>query len=794
MPGRLHSIAWVWLAWLGLAGASHAQEKVPPKPEAPKAKADQPKPAEKLAPGDFALPGEDRPKAFVPKTPRSSADLKKLEALREFAAGCSFEAQGRWMDALKAFEASLKADPEAPGATRRMARLSFALNRADQGVALCKKVLEANPQDIDTLTLLINHYQGRKNDLEAAGQVLRAAAENKKLDPNSGAALLIQYELGRNYAATRKLDKAADAFLLVVKGLDGKAGQGLSPAERRRLLGNDEGQSYLEFGSIFLATGKNDAAILAFEHGLVYDPENPQLLLLLGRAYEQAGRKAESLAVVERFLKRQPSGREAYDLLVGLLTQLKREGEILPKLEKAAKDNPKNVQLRYLLVERYRIAGQNAKADELSKELVSQQPDLQGFAAVFPTLLKDRKAEEMLRLMDVVTARIRNIEVFQPQLDKIAADKAFADEFLDTGLKLLSKDGSSLGRNSWFILIRLATSARKPEKLAGLLEWAIKQPQPPTAAPLLYRELASIEVDLGNFARAEGAVDELMRKFPEERNAQTLVLLGQVRARAGKTEPALAALKDALKLDPNESRALQIMGVVLSQAGRSDEAIKILRDAIKAAPDELQNYFTLASLLTEAGKSDEAIAQYRSILEKYATNDEAVRIARSNLSIIYTQKGDFAKGEAELEVLYNKDKDDPGVNNDLGYLYADQGKNLERAEAMIRKAVNAEPDNSSYLDSLGWVLFKRGKIKEALEPLEKAIQNPRNEDATILEHLGDVYFQLKDMAKARTAWEKAEAIAAKSKPPDKRLPDIRKKLSNLKSLQAAPRPVSGTSP
>ena len=65
----------------------------------------------------------------------------------------------------------------------------------------------------------------------------------------------------------------------------------------------------------------------------------------------------------------------------------------------------------------------------------------------------------------------------------------------------------------------------------------------------------------------------------------------------------------------------------------------------------------------------------------------------------------------------------PGVNNDLGYLYADQGKNLEKAEAMIRKAVQEEPDNCAYLDSLGWVLFKRGKVKEAVEPLEKAVKN-----------------------------------------------------------------------
>ena len=59
------------------------------------------------------------------------------------------------------------------------------------------------------------------------------------------------------------------------------------------------------------------------------------------------------------------------------------------------------------------------------------------------------------------------------------------------------------------------------------------------------------------------------------------------------------------------------------------------------------------------------------------------------------------KGEQVLEEVLAEDPDDPSVNNDLGYLYADQGKNLEKAEKMIRKAVEAEPDNDAYQDSMG---------------------------------------------------------------------------------------------
>ena len=182
------------------------------------------------------------------------------------------------------------------------------------------------------------------------------------------------------------------------------------------------------------------------------------------------------------------------------------------------------------------------------------------------------------------------------------------------------------------------------------------------------------------------------------------------------------------------------------------------------------------------------------MIDRNPNDDAVLRVARSTLSTIYTNMGDFARGEAELEVLFAREPEDPTVNNDLGYLYADQGKNLDRAETMIRKAITKEPDNSAFLDSLGWVLFKRGKVEEARTPLERAVAMPKSEDATVNDHLGDVYFQLREVAKARAAWERAVKLAAEAKPPDRRLPEIRKKLEALRQVEPSARPARPGSP
>jgi len=225
--------------------------------------------------------------------------------------------------------------------------------------------------------------------------------------------------------------------------------------------------------------------------------------------------------------------------------------------------------------------------------------------------------------------------------------------------------------------------------------------------------------------------------------------------------------------------------------------VTMLRDSIKKEPNNPQLVGILGDVLSKLGRNDEAMAVFKNLLEKNPGDAEVVKTARSYMSVIYVNMGDYARGEAELESLLEKSPDDPGINNDLGYLYADQGKNLEKAEAMIRKAVQEEPDNGAYLDSLGWVLFKRGKAKDALPPLEKAVQRQGETaggDATVFEHLGDVYFQLQETAKAKSAWQSAEKAALKSTPHDKRLPEIRKKLESLEKLGQVPRAATGRTP
>src|SRR5260370_27522223 len=119
--------------------------------------------------------------------------------------------------------------------------------------------------------------------------------------------------------------------------------------------------------------------------------------------------------------------------------------------------------------------------------------------------------------------------------------------------------------------------------------------------------------------------------------------------------------------------------------------------------------------------------------------------------------GDRGRAEKQLKRILDADPNDASACNDLGYLWADQGKNLAEAEKLIRKALDldrrqrsegpnvqldADRDNAAYVDSPAWVLFRRGQLAEARRELDRAVKLPGGgDDPLIWDHLAAVYFR-----------------------------------------------------
>ena len=316
----------------------------------------------------------------------------------------------------------------------------------------------------------------------------------------------------------------------------------------------------------------------------------------------------------------------------------------------------------------------------------------------------------------------------------ISKDTALLDKLITTGRAWAAGDEPQLKYAHAFVLGKLCAEAEKTAATVEFYRHALKAR--PAVAAALYDELGEYLLIQRKYDAAAGIYEEAIAN-PNIAGAKPnfLFRISQAYEFGGQTEKALKAIREARQIIPTLPLLHYQEGWVHYHSKQYAEAIKVFEEVIK----------------------------------KHPQSDEIVKRCRFSLSNIYVQQGNLKKGEEVLEEVYKSDPDDPGVNNDLGYLYADHGKHLDRAEGMIRKALKAEPDNSAYLDSMGWVLYKRAKYKAAIPHLQKAVNSSTGGDATIWDHLGDVQSKLKQLDKAKKSWEKALEEARKDIPLDEEL-------------------------
>lgn len=710
-----------------LASSSSAQEPPAPSP-----------PFQEMPPADPSL---EIPSTFVPRVPRTEADRDRIDAVRAYVVARALEDRRQWNEAIALLEEAGRRDPSSVAIQRRLARLYFGLGRVAEAVESSKKAIASDPGDAETIRRLVRFYI-QSNNTDAAESLLKETLDDPSLKEGSTAKLVVLHDLGELYLDQDEFDKAAEPLSRLLQALDDKAATRLTSGEQELILGADPPDAYRRFGEAFYNARRYDLAIQSFRRSLAYEPDELQTPLLLAQSLLRAGRADEALTLLDPILERKPPGRIAYDILAQVLATLGRQPELIPRFEAASNADPKNFLLRYALGEQYEKNGQVDRAREIYRKVIAEQPDPQGVSALADSLRNEGKYQELLQLFETaLTQQVGRVSI-EPQVRLLATDPEQADHLLDAGLELLKAEPPKLGPAGRLLLVEVANQAGRAEKLVDIDRLNVEKHPSPTA----YSELANTLATAGKPAEAAAALAEMIAKFPElAGESRILGNLGLQQFNAGQVEESLATGRKMLDKDPGDFVGVELVGFALNRLGRHDEAITL----------------------------------YRGILARFADNAEAGRLAHIWLSNVYSQLGDQEKAEAELTILLEQDPEDPWVNNDLGYLWADKGKNLERAEEMIRKSVAAEPDNGSYLDSLGWVLFKRDKLEEALATLGRAA-TIKKADATILDHLGDTYFRLGRVREARESWEKAEELANASDPPDKALPKIREKLQALK--------------
>jgi tetratricopeptide (TPR) repeat protein len=273
-------------------------------------------------------------------------------------------------------------------------------------------------------------------------------------------------------------------------------------------------------------------------------------------------------------------------------------------------------------------------------------------------------------------------------------------------------------------------------------------------------------------------------------------------------DKAASVLSLWLSADPNSIWPARLQARQAFVNRRFTEAEHILLDAWESHPADPQAIAGLSQFYIETGQVDRLLTTFSQKLaaepwnstlaiglweiqqkenhtaEALQTLDHLRAAAAKDPDLLYTISGLYTRmkqNDRSEQVLQQVIKLDPtfaGANNDLGYVWAEAGKNLEAAESLARKALQAEPDNPSFLDSVGWVLYKRGKFAAAEELLRRAA---KLNDPVVLDHLGDALYRAGDPTKAAAQWKQAAQRIDELKDDDRE--DLRQLRSQLLAKQ-----------
>ena len=415
----------------------------------------------------------------------------------------------------------------------------------------------------------------------------------------------------------------------------------LREAERRL-------QNYLEIhphsakarsllGDIYIAEGKFDDALIAYQAAAKISPQDPHTNLALAKLYLGAGEFAKSLEAAEK------------------IPTEKRTAELLPTLA-----------ANYFGLQQPEKAGVEIQA---MLQVASKQPDLVPELSEFFLAHRDFKSSEKLLslakekqpatdrfLVDVAQtqAGLGQLDEAQTTLESILARKPDSIEALIAAGKVASQQlnweaaveafsrADNLAPERPDILYGLVTAqlridsteaalknAKKLHEIApddlrstyvlalalfGAKKWedAKHYTEQVLAAHPEDREMNLVLTDIAlndehNLPAARTRVNLILKQNPNDSAA--LYYLGMIQKMEGDVNGAIQNLSKSVAGNSKSADAQGALGSLCLQAGDLTKAIPALEQATLLAPGEAQNHYQLALAYSRAGVSDKAKAQ-----------------------------------------------------------------------------------------------------------------------------------------------------------------------------------------
>ena len=569
--------------------------------------------------------------------------------------------------------------------------------------------------------------------------------------------------------------------------------------------------AYVSLGAVQMQSGDAKEAEAAFRKAIDIDPASVDAKLALANFMWAAGRAPEAESVLRETLVREPQHLLANRMLAVMYLATRRVKEAEQPLKVVA-DVSKTPAARFQLADYYASVGRTKDAADLLTPLASGQLTFADAEARLAALdYSEGRAAEAHKRLDAVIARVPKYApvltmkaqwlIVENKLDDALARARAAVEAapesapahfalavahdrrgeIADAMKSYN-DVLRLNPRAYAAQMELSRLNLARGNKADAVQYAdtARQAQPASleARLALVRSLLAA----GNLARAESEIAELLKGAPNSGAVHALngalqdsrkdragarqsfekaleLSPGLVEAIGGLTyldlqgknyEAAIARLEPEIARQPNNPQIIALLARTYEAAGDAAKMEEALRRAVTADPRFAPGYAMLAQLYVKQQRLDEALKEFEGIVRR----DPSAVGARTMVGLLLEAQGKREEAKKSYEATVTISGNAPVAANNLAFIYAEDGVNLDVALPLALAAKQRLPNDANVDDTIGWIHYKKGQPALAIGPFQESLK--KQPDAPeVLYHLGMAYAKMGDKAKAREALERA---------------------------------------
>jgi len=371
--------------------------------------------------------------------------------------------------------------------------------------------------------------------------------------------------------------------------------------------------------------------------------------------------------------------------------------------------------LAYALLAATSLASALASADDLRQAL----PDIAGRSAIPETATTDQRiaALEKLIAQNPKSSANQN-QLAAAYMQKVRETVDFG--YLDRAERILDRVLLSDDGNYEALRMREVVELERHHfQAAADLAEAIIGLHP--GDPWSFGVLGDASMEMGHYDRAATAYRQMLVLRPDQSSLNRASWYEFV---SGRPQQAIALMQQAIesgaRAPENTAWCLVDLGNIYFKTGDIDQATESYAKAVQIFPGYHAAHAGLGRVRAARGDYAEAVASYLKAQSSVPMPEYAAALEQ-----LYTLANRPEEARKQRDLIDFVDRmarvASEKTNRNLALIYADEGRNLDRALDLVQAELKVRNDIYTH-DALAWVLFKRKDYVHAEESARVALQ------------------------------------------------------------------------